>query len=258
MRHHAALVIVLCLAGGSAAEAGSLPHIGKVLFSSQNGLYAVTIKGRNFGAAPASVPCTACMPVELTIIDTGDANTYLPMNVVSWSDTEIDITGVGLYAGEAVHIAAYNDTIGNAGAWGGLVSANAAAPVITSVVASGSGQTLILTINGSGFGPAPPGLGPNINTPYLIINDYNAAAPGSDGYPWNAGFCGQTSCDGVTANYQSWSDGQIVISGFAGDYGQGDYVANPKDALCVGVWASTSQSDGTTGADAMCIRLPKK
>jgi hypothetical protein len=237
--------------------ADPLPRIDNVQFAGGPSGVSATINGNNFGAAPADVPCTACTPLELQVLDVTADGTEQAINVVAWSNTQITVTGIAANAGDAMEIDAYNDTTGNAGAWGGLVSREKGLPKITSIQVSGSGETLSLTVNGTGFGAAPPGIGPNVNTPFFMFSDINNASTGTGGGRWNAGYCGAYECDGVTLNYASWSNTQIVMSGFGGQYANGSWYVNPRDAFCVAVWPSTGQSDGTTGGVAKCGRLPK-
>ena len=129
-------------------------------------------------------------------------------------------------------------------------------PVITAIKASGHGQKLKLVITGSGFGDAPPGIGNNASTPFFVFSDWNVMLPGSDGFPWNAGFCGQNDCNEVLVNLTSWSDTEIDMHGIGDNYGN-DWVVNPSDAFCVGIWPSTSTSNGTTGGTFACSRAPK-
>ncbi|HEY3638172.1 MAG TPA: hypothetical protein VGK90_08455, partial [Rhizomicrobium sp.] len=161
--------------------------------------------------------------------------------------------------GDALRVAVYNQTAGNVGAWGGRIShakETPPPPHIGTILRSGSGQNLTVTINGSGFGPAPSEVGQNTNSPFFVLTDYNAMAPGTNGFPWNAGFCGANDCNGVTIGYVSWTDTQIVVSGFGSDYGV-NFLVNPRDAFCVGVWPSTSTSNGTTGGTIKCRKIPE-
>ena len=241
---------------GAAAPVPRISHV--TLTTAGDGTYNATITGLHFGAPPASVPCNVCTPLEVQIRRTADLNAFLSMNVTAWSDTEIDLTGVAANPGDSMEIAIYNDTLQQAAAAGGLVSRVKGLPKITQVTATGTGQAVTLTITGSGFGPAPAVVGGYGNSPYLAVSDYNATLPGTDGYPFNAGFCGQNNCDGVTVNYVSWTDTQIVLGGFGGGYGTGNWYDVPRDAICVAVWNSQSTSNGTTGANARCTRLPKQ
>ena len=47
------------------------------------------------------------------------------------------------------------------------------------------------------------------------------------------------------------------MDGFGDMYGN-DWIANPRDAFCVGVWSSQSTSNGTTGGTYACRRVPRE
>jgi hypothetical protein len=244
------------IAGSAPASAGlHLPKIQNVSFTGTPGNYTATITGKNFGPTPDGIPCTACQPLELQVADLASQPAQQVINVTSWSDSSITVTGIATDKGDALRIAVYNQTAGNVGAWGGNVSHNKTTPHIGTIIQSGSGQSLTLTINGSGFGDTPPPqVGENADSPFFVFTDYNAAAPGTDGFPWNAGFCGANDCNGVTIGYVSWTDTQIVVSGFGSEYGI-DWLVNPHDAFCVGIWSSSSTSNGTTGGSIKCRKI---
>lgn len=63
--------------------------------------------------------------------------------------------------------------------------------------------------------------------------------PGAKYIYWSAGYAGAKLTDPVTLNYQSWSDSQIVFSGFAGQYDQNGYVLTSGDQFEVRVSAPT-------------------
>ena len=132
-----------------------LPRIQSVSFTGSAGNYTATIAGINFGPAPSGIPCTACQPLQLQVVDLASQPVQQVINVTAWSDNSITVTGIAIPAGDALRIAAYNETVGNVAAWGGKVSRSKGTPHIGSIVASGSGQSLTLTITGSGFGAAP-------------------------------------------------------------------------------------------------------
>jgi len=90
---------------------------------------------------------------------------------------------------------------------------------------SGSGQNARLVVNGSGFG-APP-----VSMPFTGDICCNAFYFYDITNVWTAGHGG----DGVTINYASWSDTQIVVDGFAGCYGCNNWVDNPGDAIEIGM-----------------------
>jgi hypothetical protein len=251
-------VLGFALAASASANAVTLPRIQGVSFTGSPGNYTATITGLNFGPTPSGIPCTGCQPLQVQVVDLASQPAQQVVNVTDWSDTSITVTGLAIADGDALRVAVYNQTIGNVGAWGGRIGRAKGVPHIGSIIPSGSGQSLTLTINGSGFGAAPSEVGQNTNSPFFVFTDYNAMAPGTDGFPWNAGFCGADDCNGVTIGYVSWTDTQIVVSGFGSEYGgTSNWEVNPRDAFCVGIWPSTSTSDGTTGGSIKCRKLPK-
>jgi hypothetical protein len=250
---------LLLLALPVAAKAAlNVPRIQSVEFSGKDGNYSAIVKGINFGIAPDGIPCTACQPLQVQIVDIASQPQQQVINVMSWSDTEIKVTGIPIGKSDSVRLAVYNQVLGTVDTWGGPVIARAKkTPVITHIVRSGMGANLSLTITGSGFGPAPAGTGNNFESPYFVFTDYNRKLPGSDGFPWNAGYCGANDCNAVLVNIASWSDTQIVMDGFGSAYGN-DWVVNPRDAFCVGIWSSENTGDGTTGGTYFCRHAPRK
>jgi len=251
----AAFVSALLLIPANAAI--SVPRIKDVSFSGKNGIFTATITGTDFGVVPDGIPCNACTPLQLQVVDIVSQPAQQVINVTSWSDTSITVTGIAANKGDSMRVGVYNQTLGNVDTWGGTIGAQkSGTPVITTITRTGSGATLTLTITGSGFGPAPENLGDNFSSPFFVFTDYNAELPGSDGFPWNGGFCGANDCNAVLVNMTSWSDTQIVMGGFGDMYGN-DWVVNPHDAFCVGVWSSQSTSNGTTGGTYACKRAGK-
>jgi len=249
------LICALSLAAAAAHGAPSVPRITDVTFTRDTDTYSVTITGKGFGATPADIPCTACMPGELQIVDVATQPAQQALNVTSWSDRSITVTGLAVSKHNSLHVAVYNRTLGNVAAWGGSIKRPLdGAPVITSIAAKGHGQKLKLVVTGS-FGDAPPDIGNDASTPYYVFTDWNAQLPGSDGFPWNAGFCGTNDCNAVLVNLASWSDTRIEMDGIGANYGV-DWIVNPNDAFCVGVWPSTSTSGGTAGGTFACSRAP--
>jgi hypothetical protein len=250
-----AFAAVCALAPHAVHAAPVLPRITRIAITPDlDGTFSATISGTNFGAAPGDVPCTSCTPAELRVVDLSNQPTQQVLNVTSWSDTSIIIAEVPVALGDAARVEIYNGALNATAAIGGHVGKVAGPAVISGIGTSGSGQNLVITINGSGFGSAPSVVGTDGVSPYLLVTDFNVHAPDTNGYTWNAGFCGANDCDGVTLNYASWTDTQIVIDGFGGSYGYPNQV-NKFDSLCLGVWSSTSTSNGTTGGTTKCTRV---
>lgn len=252
----AGLLSVLLASTSPVYGAYSTPHILNVALTGSGGTYSATITGLNFGPAPAGIPCTACSPYELQIADvTTQAGQTL--NVTSWSDTSVTVSGIVAAHGDMLGIGLYNQAKGLVAPWVGRVSAAPpGAPKIASVTIGGSGQALTLTVDGTGFGAAPSMVGQTTMSPYFQVLDFNGQAPNSNGFPWYAGFCGVHFCSAVPVGYVSWTNTRIVISGFGSGYGTASQVANGNDTICVAVWPSTSTSGGTTGGTAKCSRIP--
>jgi hypothetical protein len=249
--------VFVLLISAAAHAALQLPKIKNVQFSGDNGNYSATITGTNFGVAPDGIPCNACQPLQVQIVDIASQPQQQVINVTSWSDISITVTGIAVNKGDSMRVAVYNQTLGNVDTWGGsVIKQKKNTPIISAIAKSGEGADLTLTITGSGFGPAPAGIGDNFESPFFVFSDYNAQLPGSDGFPWNAGYCGANDCNAVTVNISSWSDTQIVMDGFGDMYGN-DWIVNPKDAFCVGVWSSQNTGDGTSGGTYACKRAPK-
>jgi hypothetical protein len=98
-------------------------------------------------------------------------------------------------------------------------------PVISCISEVLPEQTQTITISGSGFGAQSPYTG---DSPYIRVSDVTKG--------WNAGSTLDDPPDFVTLVVQSWTDSQIVIGGFAGDYGQNDWTLSTGDDVSFQVW----------------------
>ena len=109
-------------------------------------------------------------------------------------------------------------------------------PTITSVSDIIPNQHQTITITGSGFGNQMPYT--NQDSPYIKITDRTSN--------WNAGNSPNPT-DGVTLDVSSWSDSQIVITGFEGSYGNNNWTLNYGDTIDIYVWnAGTTNGQPTT------------
>jgi len=95
--------------------------------------------------------------------------------------------------------------------------------VITSVSIIYPTQTQTITITGHGFGQHNPYNG---NSEYISVSDLT--------HPWSAGYLGSA----VTLNVTSWSDTQIVISGFTGQYGKQGWALYSGDSIQITLWVT--------------------
>jgi hypothetical protein len=85
-------------------------------------------------------------------------------------------------------------------------------------------QTIV--IKGVGFGLHTAYK--NADIPFLAIRDKTTH--------WAAGRIIPQNWDEVTLNVESWQDAQIVISGFSGAYGSGEWKLDKGDEIEIAVW----------------------
>jgi serine/threonine-protein kinase len=218
------------------------PRIASVRFSESAGGYALTIAGSGFGSPTVSSPYTGGVP-NFRIGDATQAAEWgyrrgrNHLTFTSWSDSVVAVSGFGGQPGDAVIVVLWNAASGTAATWGGNVPTTAVTPRIASVRISGTGPNVRIVVQGSGFGPAPatmPAEGSSGNLKYFHFLDFRSHC-GGKAWLFDAGFRG----DSVTLGYRSWSNSQIVISGFGGTYGEGCAVYQPGDPIAIAVWNTT-------------------
>jgi beta-glucanase (GH16 family) len=126
-------------------------------------------------------------------------------------------------------------------------------PVITSVSSISAQQTQTITITGSGFGTQNAFDG---NSQFLEIHDNTSnwsagydrgsAAWINIGSPIGSNVGGNISVsDWINLNVTQWTDTQIVISGFTGQYGLSGKL-NAGDGLTLWVWNAQAKGDPAT------------
>lgn len=99
-------------------------------------------------------------------------------------------------------------------------------PVISSVSAIEPKPNQVVVIKGHGLGIHT--YYANGDTPFIAIRDTTSR--------WAAGRLIPANWDEVTLNVASWTDSEIVVTGFAGAYGQHWWKLNPGDQIEVAVW----------------------
>jgi hypothetical protein len=223
----------------SAAWAAPATKITQVKISHSGGSFGVAIAGRHFGASPVSLPCNACTAPELKFFDNAKFRSIEAPNILTWTDSSITLSGVTGAAGDSISLVITNDALHSIATSGGNFPGKH--PSIKSVVFSGSGQNLQMVIAGSGFGSAPQGVPGNTVIPYFQFLDWKAINS------FSAGYTGQGYTDTVTLNYVSWSDTQIVIHGFGGQYGQNGYTVTPGDPFIITQFTPPGIIPGQTG-----------
>ncbi len=252
-----ASVSLTALLLATAANAAAAPAVKKVKFTGTAGAYGATLSGTAFGTAPAGVPCTACAIPEFSLVASKSIATGLTYGITAWTNTKITLTAINGSAGDAVFAIVKNDALKNVATWGGNFPGGKGNPVVKSVAFSGSGKNLKVTVTGSGFGAAPSGVPGTGDIPYLNYLEWNIKSPGQDNYPWAAGWEAQGITDTVTLKYTSWSDTQIVASGFAGAYGTDGFVSQKHDPYLLLLWSPPGTDPGSTGPQtAIGGRLP--
>jgi DNA-binding winged helix-turn-helix (wHTH) protein len=83
-----------------------------------------------------------------------------------------------------------------------------------------------IVIMGRGFGLHVPYV--HTDSPYLAVRDLSAH--------WAAGRIVPHNSDEVMVDVESWTDTEIVVSGFSGDYGVKGWKFTPGDELDVAIW----------------------
>jgi len=100
-----------------------------------------------------------------------------------------------------------------------------ATPIITNVSKISATQTQTITIQGEGFGNREPYRG---NSPYIEIIDVTTGMHAGHDANW------------VQLNVATWTDGEIIISGFTGSYGGPGRSLQVGDQIQINVWNAQS------------------
>ena len=248
-----------------AAGGGGRPLIHSVTISGTNGNYSVMVKGHGFGGPTVALPFVGEVS-NFRIGDnaqfgqgewgyTGDGHA---LDYTVWTPSEVEVSGLGANAGDALVVALWNAVTKRGVTWGGNVPpVTAGAPSIKSVGFSSLGTfpDLRIVVKGEGFGPAPatlPLVG-DLNTFYFW--DGRAHCGSSAAFTAGGGYFGDAPPDAVTLRYQSWSDTKIVIAGFRGSYGTGCSQVKSGDPVAVSVWnsADTSETGPQTAKRALIL-----
>jgi DNA-binding winged helix-turn-helix (wHTH) protein len=92
-----------------------------------------------------------------------------------------------------------------------------------------------IVIRGRGFGLHVPYA--RTDSPYLAVRDQSAHWAAGRVIPWN--------WDEVMLDVESWTDTELVISGFSGDYGRNGWKLSAGDRLEIAVWNPQSGAGPT-------------
>lgn len=118
---------------------------------------------------------------------------------------------------------------------------------VTSILPTGKQR---IVIKGRGFGLHVPYA--RTDSPYLVLRNTSAHWAAGRVIPWN--------WDEVMLDVEAWSDAEIIISGFSGDYGRDAWKLNVGDRVEIGVWNPQSGAgpaiyETTVAADRQGPRL---
>jgi hypothetical protein len=237
------------------SEADSNSHILSVEIAGRKGNYTLTIDGTGFGNPVVALynPYHGDLPnfrigddAQLSHSEWGYRGDDNILTFLSWTGTQIRVSGFGGAPGDAITLAIWNASSGTGATWAGNVPGGAAGPRISSLQITGAGQEAQIIVKGSGFGSAPrtmPFTGDLNNLRFLDFRSHC----GSGSSLFSAGFThrGLGSADTTTLKYEAWTDTEIDVAGFAGSYGTGCATYETGDPIAISVW-NTGDS-GFTG-----------
>jgi hypothetical protein len=249
----ALLVVCVNPLPAHAAGGGGRPLIHSVTMSGTSGNYTVLVRGHGFGGPTVALPFLGEVS-NFRIGDnaqlghgewgyTGDGNA---LRYTVWTPSEVEVSGLGAGAGDALVIALWNAVTGRGVTWGGNVPpVTLGTPKISSVGFSSLGTfpDLRIVVKGEGFGPAPatlPFVG-DLNSFYFW--DGRAHCGSSSAFTAGGKYFGDAPADAVTLRYMSWTDTKIVIAGFRGSYGTGCSEVRSGDPVVVSVWNTADNSE---------------
>jgi hypothetical protein len=116
-------------------------------------------------------------------------------------------------------------------------------PKIKSVSKIKAQQTQKIVIKGKGFGTMQAYDGDSCCIEFVVTN------PQCENYgsydTWQAGY-ESSNPNLVTLNVKKWTNKEILITGFTGDYGQGCWTLNSGEPIQVNVWNAQTQSGPAT------------
>jgi hypothetical protein len=251
LSHVASLLSALALpALVHPAMAQTVPTITKIRTRAHGDEFVVRITGTNFGVSPVKLPCMHCTKPEMEFFPFGDPAG--PVNIKIWTDTEIELSGIQFAPGTTCLLAVRNDALGTDVSGALNLPGGAQPPNIRHVILRRFHGHTKITVNGRGFGSAPPGVPGTTDIPYFgFLTWVTGQSPQSDDYPWSAGGPGNA----VELNYESWSDNRIVVSGFSNTYGDDGWVVKKGYAAAVVVYNVLPNKGGVGPGNAKALRI---
>jgi hypothetical protein len=239
--------------GTAQAAGGGRPLISAVAFSGSSGNYSVIVRGHGLGGPTVALPFLGVVS-NFRIGDnaqlgpgewgyTGDGHA---LDYTVWTPSEVEVSGLGASAGDAVIITLWNAATGRGVTWGGNVPPVVpGTPSIKSVGFSSLGTfpDLRIVVKGRGFGPAPVVLPFVGDLDSFYFWDGRTHCGSSAAFTAGGRYFGNVPPDAVTLRYRSWTDTKIVIDGFRGAYGTGCSQVKNGDPVAVSVWNTADSSE---------------
>ena len=259
----AGLVVVAALAFGMLrlladrhTPAGRPRVIAVMFYGGQGKPLGFHIDGLGLGKPTFRMPDTrdvpyfrigniTCFARNIGHCESGFEGDSYPLTYTAWSDTQVIIDNYQLgFTGDAVEFALWKPNSSDpkdAVVWGGNIPPfRDGTPHISEVTFGGRGKNLHMTIEGSGFGNAPPGVPGTGDTAFFQLVDYAYhLRPSNLSSYFRAGYSGDNGLiDDITLAYSSWNDSKIEINGFRGQYGDNGLDVHSGDPVAIEVWST--------------------
>jgi excisionase family DNA binding protein len=213
------------------------------------------LDGLRFGTPTFHPPATRNVPyfsiIDITCFgqspghcESGFEGDDYKLNYASWSDTQVAIDDypAGI-PGDSVVIALWKPDSRDpqdAVVWGGNIPpVKPGAPRISEVDFTGNGKSLHITVKGTRFGHAPPGVPGKGDLAFLQLSDFAYhGSPTKLSCYLRAGYSANGVIDCVTLVYSSWTDSRIEIDGFGGEYGNHGLEVRSGDPVAIELWST--------------------
>ena len=193
---------------GAAAYTVTLPTAATPTFSPAGGSYTGAQTVTISSTTPISSPNAVIYYTTDGTTPSTSSTVYAGPITVAGSETVKAIVAGTYYNPSAVASATYTISV---------------APHIATVGSFISGKTQTVVITGSGFGNTGPTSATSAQ--FRLRDNTNV---------WEAGY--SPTPDVVGVGFSSWTDTQIVFTGFVGSYGSQNWTINSNDNLTITIW----------------------
>ncbi|HEV2178091.1 MAG TPA: hypothetical protein VGW33_12970 [Terriglobia bacterium] len=218
------------------------------------------LDGLGFGNPPVRLPATrtlpyfrigdvSCFAENVGHCEAGYEEDDYKLTYTSWSNSQIVVDNYTVASpGDAVEVAVWKPGSSDpqdAAAWGGNIPPlKPGTPHISNVTFRGAGKNLRITVEGSGFGDAPPGVPGTGTTAFLQLADFAYHSPSASNLAnyFRAGYSGENGMiDSISLVYSGWTDSKIQIDGFGGDYGYNGLGVRSGDPVAIELWSTRTR-----------------